>query len=129
MTAMQEISRFYKRRRMFAIIGGRLLIAPSHNLETHQEWLARAGYTCPLDSFVRGYYYAPSNVVAFYHGANFAADEADIVIFKWYLPDLVAKNIVPTKAIVWAGVKPSEDVIGKWPARQVFGTVSEFIKS
>jgi len=125
---VDEYQLFHKQRIMFAIVPGeKLVILSDPGFMTHEQWFKARGWERYLDSATRGYWHAPTNVVAFYSGPYFDADARDEKAFLANLRDLVYHLSIPGDARVWAGVQPQDKPGGQWPPRKELGTVAKFL--
>jgi hypothetical protein len=119
---------FHKGRRMFMIINNKLFIAPKNNALSHQEWAESENLLdegSDFNDIVRGF--VDSEGVYFYKGKNFTINEDAEKIFFSKLDEIINKMMISPNSHIFSEMI-KQDKMGKWPAKNDYGAINDFIK-
>lgn len=123
---IKDFLEFHSQRRMFAVLGGGLVMAKFGIPEGHDRWLRTLGVSeTEFPTLIRGYIHKDG--IVFYRGHDFTTDQE----LENEVPDLIRKmRLMRTppdlKLLVCCGVIKGE--IGEiWPPLKILGTVEEVL--
>ena len=118
---------FHEGRRMFMIINNKLFIAPENNLLSHREWAESENLLdgeSDFNDIIRGF--VDSEGIYFYKGKNFAVDRKAEKIFFSKLDEIIDKMMIDPSLHIFSEMIEQEKM-GKWPAKNDYGAIKEFI--
>jgi hypothetical protein len=111
------VEKFHRRRRMFAIVNGELLIAPANDPRSHKQWLGDHEY------LLRGYYNEQG--IVYYSSLFREARPEDWVAVLRQIPHIVnAFEIRDLRTPIYAGVIVNPQ---RWQPAQCKGVIGDYI--
>jgi hypothetical protein len=115
---------FHGKRRMFAVVAGRVFVSDRGDIRGHREWLGDA-YS---DGLVRGYHMdqGGSPGLYAYRGDDFRGDAVVVREVVRVLPELAYALDLGGEEPIWIGVTPGE-AGEQWPGIRRLGVVEEFV--
>ena len=119
---------FHRNRRMFAIVEGKLFIAPENISLSHGEWIRSENLlddSSNINDLVRGF--IDSEGVYFYKGEDFSIDEKSEKIFFRKLKEIIERLEIDSNTHIFGGMVKQEK-LGKWPPKKDYGAAKDFIK-
>jgi hypothetical protein len=126
----KKIKDFHRKRRMFCIKDGKVIIAKPNLPYSHAVWFEKEGWITEeddilMDEMTRGVL-TPDGDVYFYTGYNFELNKEIEKEFFQHLPELVKKLKLKKQAKVYGGLV-EDDYTKKWAPKKDYGTVREFL--
>lgn len=119
------VAQFHVTRRMFAVIGSALKIAPERDTSSHLDWFCREGWVRNFgdpvfEATVRGY--VNTTGVYVYRGVDFSSVGVEMPLsIVW--EDLISTLSIPSDLDVFFGVVPGR-LGDPWRGKKAMGPVS-----
>ena len=129
MDIKEHIKKRHLKRRMFAIVQNKLIIAKPYIPDSHLDWFKKdkiiKNDSDPFfDKIVRGVV-KENRIVWFYFGREFLVDKKAEDIFFKHLIELIKIMNIPESGIIWGGKIKKDVSEGDWPARRIYGSIKE----
>lgn len=105
----EHIKNRHLKRRMFAIVHDKLMIAEPNIPDSHIQWFEKEG------------------CVWFYCGKECLIDENSEKIFFKHLPEIVERLNISKLSIIKGGKIRGDVLSGDWPARKEYGSVGDWL--
>jgi len=127
-----KIKSFHRKRRMFCIKDGKVIVAKPNLPYSHAVWFEKEGWISEeddilMDEMTRGVVDADGNV-HFYVGYNFELNKKAEKEFLEYLPELVKKLQLKKQAKVFGGLV-EDDHTKEWLPKKEYGTVGKLLSN
>jgi len=126
----KKIKDFHRKRRMFCIKDGKVIVAKPNLPYSHAVWFEKEGWITAeddllMDEMTRGVL-TPEGDVYFYAGYNFELNKKTEREFFKHLPELEKKLKLKNQAKIYGGLI-EDDYTKKWSPKKYYGSVEELL--